>query len=119
MQEIIVRMDMPESCAACPVEIYGCCGITNENVLDYFGSIPKKRPQSCPIIGALPSNHGDLVDFRDLQRELDRIFCHIVTDEITGMQHKEYPTQFLQDHITLPIIIPKTETGQKAWRHKQ
>lgn len=106
--ECIVRMKYPESCQGCPVEVYGCCGITNKNILEIWGAYPKKRPPECPIIAKLPQNHGPLVDLKDLAKELDRIFAYETTDH-NGMKHKEYPIALSLNPIRLSTIVPAAE----------
>lgn len=65
MSECVVRMEMPENCEACPMcgtasggngmyELWCMCGD--------FSTRSRKRPDNCPIICALPENHGRLVD---------------------------------------------------------
>ena len=65
MNEVIVRMEMPESCDLCPcLDDYGDyprCRISNEQ-RGYNFPIHEKRMPNCPIICALPENHGRLVD---------------------------------------------------------
>ena len=66
MSECVVRMEMPkEGChtcdARCVSALYGyICGIERKNVMPFLGK--KNRPDWCPIICALPENHGRLVD---------------------------------------------------------
>lgn len=62
-----------------------------------------------PVAAEIPETHGPLVDFRDVKKELDRIFAVIVTDESTGLMHKEYPIILEDNPISIPIIIPATE----------
>ena len=56
----------------------------------------------------IPETHGPLVDWWDVQKELDRIFSVVVTDEITGLFHKEYPIILEDNPIRIHIIIPAT-----------
>jgi hypothetical protein len=65
MSEVIVRMEMPESCDMCPcLDDYGDyprCRISGEQ-RGYNFSIREKRMPNCPIICQLPEGHGRLVD---------------------------------------------------------
>ena len=49
MIKCIVKMEMPESCRTCPVEVYGFCGFTNKNILGPNRDFPLNRPKGCPI----------------------------------------------------------------------
>ena len=74
MSECVVRMEMPRNCHECPVshQSFGdtpCwCKLAfekNEAVSDglmWREVDPQTRPDWCPIICALPENHGRLVD---------------------------------------------------------
>ncbi|MBQ1573544.1 MAG: hypothetical protein IIZ78_20670 [Clostridiales bacterium] len=62
-----------------------------------------------PVAAEIPETHGPLVDLRDVQKELDRLFAVIVKDESTGLYHKEYPIILEDNPIRIPIIIPATE----------
>ena len=58
MSEVIVRMEMPNGCASCPMgddEARFC-----KAAKEYIPMLGK--PSWCPIIGELPEQHGDLVD---------------------------------------------------------
>ena len=65
MSEVVVRMEMPKSCDLCPClddnGDYPRCRITNEQRGYTFNNREKRMP-GCPIVCALPENHGRLVD---------------------------------------------------------
>ena len=70
MSECVVRMELPKKCQGCPVEICGCCGITNKNIMLWNGGFPDERPSDCPILAVLPEKHGRLVDADAFEEEI-------------------------------------------------
>lgn len=61
MSKLIVEMEMPSSCAECPVCDYegaDCLLADDRNTLPHNGT----RPSWCPIKGVLPDEHGRLID---------------------------------------------------------
>jgi hypothetical protein len=61
------------------------------------------------VAAEIPETHGPLVDWWDVKKELDQLFSVVVTDEHTGLQHREYPIILEDNPIRIPIIIPATE----------
>ena len=57
------------------------------------------------LIEQMPDEHGDLVDFNDVSKEL-RKYGYIVKNETTGMQYMEYPIVLEHNPISIPIIVP-------------
>lgn len=107
MSECVVRMEMPEKCQGCPVEIYGCCGITNKNIMLWNGGFPDERPSDCPILAVLPENHGRLVDMKDIDSMMEDIQT---TSDESGLYGLYYRDDF--DFDGLPTIVPATEGGK-------
>ena len=101
MNEVLVRMEMPKSCDLCSClddnGDYPRCRITNEQ-RGYTFNIREKRMPGCPIICALPENHGRLID-------ADKIDYYEV--ERFGELHY----MVWKPHIDgQPTIVPATET---------
>lgn len=69
MSEVVVWMEMPESCDRCPcLDDYGDyprCRISGEQ-RGYNFPIHEKRMPNCPIGCQLPEEHGRLVDADDV-----------------------------------------------------
>lgn len=59
MSEVIVRMEMPFSCAVCRCHSDGLCCLLSiqQSECTYYS-----RPSWCPITGEIPEQHGDLID---------------------------------------------------------
>lgn len=74
MSECVVRMEMPESCDACPcLDDYGDyprCRLSEEQ-RGYNFPIHEKRMPNCPIIAVLPEGHGRLGDLDELAAGCD------------------------------------------------
>ena len=77
MSECVVRMEMPETCFGCDMfddEDYGRCLIRyyngEEDYIDYRVA-RKARMSWCPIVCALPENHGRLVDADAMAKDLN------------------------------------------------
>lgn len=75
---VVVRMEMPTSCEECPlVQTYEndwgdvmsrTCSLIYKG---YLSDVPKgERRADCPIICALPENHGRLVDADSMEKEV-------------------------------------------------
>lgn len=105
MSEVIVRMEkVPKNCDdSCWGELSGECPWSVH--IDGY-TMDGGRPRNCPIICEVPDKHGDLVDFNDVLKEL-RKYGYIVKDEITGIQHMEYPIVLEQNPIRIPTIVPR------------
>ena len=110
MNEVIVRMEMPKSCDLCPcLDDYGdypMCRITGEQ-RGYTFNIREKRMPDCPIVCALPENHGDLIDrdaflrtVRPASKDDDAKACTFTTVK-----------RLITDHIKVQkTIVPAAET---------
>ena len=133
MSECVVRMEMPKSCRECSF-MTGCSfceGYSDSCVLApdgvecgwdfYHGEGPTKRPDWCPIICSLPEGHGDLVDWNDVEKELEATFADYVDDapyldngQPGFLRRKVYPDALMIRPIKAKIIIP--EEGGKENR---
>ena len=102
MSECVVRMEMPKKCQGCPVEIYGCCGITNKNIMLWNGSFPDERPSDCPIICSLPDKHGRLVDKDEMLKKIENYHRYMT------IGRESNPRCIIEDS---PTIVPATEGG--------
>lgn len=62
MADILIRMEMPKSCAVCPFERLPYCSLGNHLNLDAHVTIAyiDGRRKDCPLV-ELPE-HGDLID---------------------------------------------------------
>ena len=73
MSECVIRMEMPESCGACPcLDDYGDyprCRISGEQ-RGYNFPIHEKRMPNCPISCSLPEGHGRLIDADSMEKEV-------------------------------------------------
>ena len=113
MSECVVRMEMPGCCWDCPcLDDYGDyprCRISNEQ-RGYNFPIHEKRMPGCPITQPLPEGHGELVDWKDVEKELDKSFCSVVDDgPCMGpymLKRKEYPQALIERPIRVNIIVP-------------
>ena len=110
---VVVRMEMPKCCLDCPCVNgeYGYCQADKEErqIED-----PNGRPSWCPIICSLPEGHGDLVDWGDIENELDRTFRVIVDDgPCAGSYIREYPQSLIEQPIRVRIIVP-ADTAERS-----
>lgn len=72
MSECVVRMDFPKRCCDCDMANGLTCMATGGV---YGRDVPKMtwirgKPEWCPIICALPENHGRLVDADELYMKI-------------------------------------------------
>lgn len=84
--KLIVEMDMPQQgCCDCMVELMGHCMIQDKDVplRNENGDYPTELPKGCPIKGVLPDDHGDLVDYDEVEKEFNRLLTYMeeVPDE--------------------------------------
>lgn len=70
MSEVIVRMEMPFSCAVCRCHADGWCYLLS---IQPSECTYDSRPSWCPIIGELPEQHGDLIDRDHFKENLDMV----------------------------------------------
>ena len=116
MSECVVRMEMPKSCEECPlVQTYEndwgdvmsrTCNLIYKG---YLSDVPKgERRDDCPIICALPENHGRLVDMKDIDSMMEDIQT---TSDESGLYGLYYRDDF--DFDGLPTIVPATEGGKE------
>lgn len=119
---VVVRMEMPENCDACPMcgtasggngmyELWCMCGD--------FGASSRKRPDNCPIVCTLPENHGRLVDADEAMeklihygfRAIDMTVHECIEDEITTIvparKERGMSKQRLIDAVALSTRIDK------------
>ena len=69
MSEVIVRMEMPISCAVCRCHADGWCYLLS---IQPSECTYDSRPSWCPIVGVLPKQHGDLIDRGKLLRDIEQ-----------------------------------------------
>lgn len=73
MSEVVVRMEIPESCDVCPcLDDYGDyprCRISGEQRGYNFPTREKRMP-NCPILCQLPEGHGRLVDADAFEKDV-------------------------------------------------
>ena len=112
MPDILIRMEMPPSCADCPIKGDSCCKLSRQKVKYYH----EDRRDDCPLV-ELPE-HGDLIDRDALLAEYER-------DERAADEHgREFSFSFdsggarctewwivQQKLMDAPVIIP-TEKGE-------
>ena len=87
MSTLFVEMDMPTRCGACKCRhvefdidyVAVFCAIKDNKYVED----PDGRPSWCPIGGVLPENHGDLVDYNEVEKEFNRLLTYMeeVPDE--------------------------------------
>lgn len=119
MNEVIVRMEMPDKCANC--RAWCICGTlhkymigidcdsdwTYDDLLVITDETGFVKPDDCPIICALPEGHGDLIDkdaflrtVRPASKDDDAKVCTLTTVK-----------RLITDHIRAQkTIVPATET---------
>ena len=96
MSECVVRMEMPQNCCECQLrqEDYDAgeefCPFTGVECLSIG------RQDNCPIICALPENHGRLVDAASVESIIRKWFEEI----------KLNPDILLDGVKSLPTIVP-------------
>ncbi len=107
MSEVIVRMEMPSSCAGCLMadDESRFCKAAKE----YIPTLG--RPSWCPIVGALPEQHGDLIS-----RE------YAIATAVSGLV-RTFPTteggerwirvnEVRESIKSAPTIVPATERSE-------
>ena len=100
MSECVVRMEMPKSCETCPACDYeegNCLLADDRNTLPHNG----KRRSWCPIVCALPENHGRLVDVDMVEKMLEDV--QIISDGYG--EYAGYCTEDVDMGI-IPTIVP-------------
>lgn len=109
MSEVVVRMEIPESCDVCPcLDDYGDyprCRISNEQ-RGYNFPIHEKRMPGCPITQPLPEGHGRLVDMNDVEGMFEA--AQIISDDDCNCG---YVTDDLRLE-ELPTIVPADTAGR-------
>lgn len=100
MSILIRGMEMPTSCAKCPIadisaEYYFC------EKIDWFG---KERPSDCPLV-EIPTPHGRL---GDLDALWDRMYNYIDNEgakmpygDNDFMIHKDSACELIEDMLTI------------------
>ena len=110
MSECVVRMELPACCDDCPMEYDGfmCRAIHTRFYpkkdgcyLDPLIDTSKERLPDCPIICALPENHGRLVDIRDIDSMIEDVQA---TSDESGLYGLYYRDDI--DFDGLPTIVP-------------
>lgn len=88
--KLIIDMQMPNNCSECPLAQFDYgrfCGWV-VHCKNGMKSVEREiadngRPDWCPIVGALPNEHGDLVDYDEVEKEFNRLLTYMeeVPDE--------------------------------------
>ena len=113
MSECVVRMDMPESCDACPcLDDYGDyprCRLSEEQ-RGYNFPIHEKRMPNCPIITVLPERHGRLVDADAFKENMNYVcsaggWLEPVTSAVT---------EYVKKHIDAQTVIVPADTAERS-----
>lgn len=115
---VVVRMEMPESCKKCknPLCLWfnDSDFITISAVQDFRKKNDGGFPDFCPIICSIPEEHGDLVDWNDVEKELEATFADYVDDvpyfdngQPGFLRRKVYPDALMIRPIKAKIIIPE------------
>lgn len=107
MSECVVRMEMPTSCEKCPACDYeegNCLLADDRNTLPHNG----KRRSWCPIICALPENHGRLVDADAIIAVMDK--CAETPEDSVAKLCYSYTSRILKEAIT---IVPAESSENK------
>lgn len=107
---VVVRMEMPQNCCECQLrqEDYDAgeefCPFTGVECLSIG------RQDNCPIVCALPENHGRLVD---ADAAVNDIKYEILEYKMEGMKGTPMPTEHLwltknwiADEDICPTIVP-------------
>lgn len=117
---VLVRMEMPENCKKCKNPI--CLWVDDKrDGLDVIAAVQDFRkkndggfPDFCPVICSIPEEHGDLVDWNDVEKELEGTFAGYVDDvpyfdngQPVLLRRKVYPDALMIRPIKVKIIIPK------------
>lgn len=93
MSDVVVRMELPKSCAECRERwLFARCS-------EYTGSV-LRRSDRCPIICALPENHGRLVDADALKQK--KYHSNITHENAVAVAEIDW----------MPTIVPETEGGK-------
>lgn len=111
---VVLRMNISEMPTACgPCEL-SCTAFCKEWTKVDRKEIGRTKSPNCPIIAILPEGHGDLVDWRDIENELDRTFRVIVDDgPCAGSYIREYPQSLIEQPIRVRIIVP-ADTAERS-----
>ena len=98
MSECVVRMEMPKCCLDCPCinGEYGYCQADEE--VRQIGD-PGGRPSWCPIICALPENHGRLVDADAIIAVMDK--CAETPEDSVAKLCYSYTSRILKEALTI------------------
>ena len=98
MADILIRMEMPETCGQCPIfnYDYNICNFLSTHHHEYEIS----RIDGCPL-HELPE-HGDLID-RDAFREENEYYLH---REFINPKYEDTLDDLLKD---APVIVPSNK----------
>lgn len=110
---VVVRMEMPKNCYECPFSVFDDTGIWCNAIMNQVYGCAE-RDEDCPILCQLPEEHGDLVDWNDLDKELEATFADYVDDvpyfdngHAVFLRRKVYPDALMIRPIKAKIIIPE------------
>ena len=102
MSECVVRMEMPEHCGECELQIWDIwpgsfkCAKTRTDIMSHMRN--RTKPNDCPILCQLPEGHGRLVD-------ADKLKERSVHFSETGYAF-DFDTVFIEDINKASTIVP-------------
>lgn len=107
MPDILIRMEMPKSCADCPFEVFGDCNGGKVKFIMDVDDYTSERAPRCPLHELPP--HGDLIDLSELQKFPIRLGHY---DKEHGDEHFVYGIESLMEYAErLPVVVP-AEKGE-------
>lgn len=85
MSKLIVETEMngiPDCCGLCDPLFATVCAMKHDQTMDEM-VLRVGRPSWCPIKGVLPDEHGDLIDYDEVEKEFNRLLTYMeeVPDE--------------------------------------
>lgn len=104
MPDILIRMEMPKSCADCPFEVFGdCYGGKVKRIMDVDDYTSARAPR-CPLHELPP--HGDLIDRAALMEE------HAKAESAKyGNLFVAGDNRFIHRFLDAPVIVPAEREG--------
>ena len=99
MSECVVRMEMPENCCECQLRQEDFD--TGEEFCPFTGveCLSIGRQDNCPIICALPENHGRLVDADAIIAVMDK--CAETPEDSVAKLCYSYTSRILKEALTI------------------
>lgn len=107
---VVVRMEMPQNCCECHLrqDNYD----TGEEFCQFTGveCLSIGRQDNCPIVCALPENHGRLVDADAMVDDVKNLWDYATVDRITSSTVLK---QVMTDIGNAPTIVPAERSENK------